>query len=140
MRKCKQFIELKAKIKKLKAELVDVTAEKDELQRELLSEMAIDNMTGMVIDGKVVYVARRVWLGGDTQAIIKALRGTDGAWIIKEGVNRTTLSAWGKEIVEEEALDNFELMSCEEIQKALPGNLGDTIEVTEKITLNVRNK
>ena len=140
MRKYKRFIELKNQIKKVKAELAEVTAEKDELQTELLSEMAVDNMTGMVIDGKVVYVSRRVWLGGDTPNIIKALRGTDGEWIIKEGVNRTTLSAWGKEQVEENSLDNFDLMSCEEIQKALPGNLGDTIDVTEKVTLNVRNK
>ena len=140
MRKYKQFIELKNKLKKLKAELAEVTVEKDELQAELLSEMTIDKMTGMVIDGKAVYVSRRVWLGGDTQEIIKALRGTDGEYLIKENVNRTSLSAWGKEQVEENALESIDLMSCEQIQKSLPGNLGDTIEVTEKITLNVRNK
>jgi len=140
LRKYKQFIELKNKIKKLKSELADVTSEKDELQAELLAEMALDNITGMVIDGKVVYTSRRVWLGGNTPDIVRALRGTSGEWMIKENVNRTSLSAWGREQVEEYALDSFDMMSCEEIQKALPGNLGDTILVTEKFTLNVKNK
>lgn len=136
MRKYKELISLKQQIANLETELKELKFRRDCLQEEILVDMAEKGIDNVTVNGFMLYPSRRVWVGGDTEKLAQALKGTDGEWIVKDSVNRNTLSAW----VKEQLGDEFSYMSTEEIEQALPEPLRGIASVTEKVTIGMRKK
>ena len=128
------FIELHDRKVSLKDKLDDVQKKINHLEKKLLVEFADEGMATAKIDGTTLWLDRKIWAsaGGDMDGAVAALKAAGEEDMVKESINRNTLSAW----VREQAPSKF--ASPEEVQAALPGPLKDAIKVTETNNIRVR--
>lgn len=133
MQKEAKMIQLKLKKKKLEIDLKDIEEEIRELTQSLKEEWEASSISKTTIGGYTVYISRRIWAGGDTQELITALKAAGEGDLVKEQVNRNTLTARVKEMAEVTPT-----MTVEDIHSALPESLKPVIEITEQITFGVK--
>ena len=127
-------LSLKLKIKRLESEVKEVKTLLKEEEIALLAEWSESGISRTTIDGKTLYITRRLWAGGDTDELVTVLRNAGLHDLVKPGVNRNTLTAYVKEVT-----DATRTMSPEEIHAKLPSELQEAIEVTEKVTFGLRS-
>jgi len=129
-----KYIKLNEKKLSLKDKLDAVMKDIAKLEAALLEEFAAEGMAKATVDGVTLWIDRKVWAsaGGDMDGAVAALKKAGEGDMVKESINRQTLSAW----VREQAPSK--LSSPEEIQAALPGGLKDAIKVTETNNVRVR--
>ena len=126
-------ISLKQKIRRLDGEVKKLKETLKEAEIELLAYWSENGISKTTIDGTTLYVSRKLWAGGDTDDLVYALKEEGLEDLIKPNVNRNTLTAYVKEIT-----GATPTMSTGEIHAALPPRLQAAIEITEKITFNMR--
>ena len=104
------------------------------LEEKLLAEFQDEGMNRASVGGRTLWLDHKIWAsaGGDMDGAVAALKAAGESDMVKESINRQTLSAW----VREQAPSK--LSSPEEIQAALPGGLAQAIKVTETNNIRVR--
>lgn len=134
MTKKRKYIALYKKKKQLEEKLEATKGDIAELEAELLIEFSEEGMTRVVVGEATLWLDHKIWAsaGGDMEGAVRVLKLEGNEDLVKETINRNTLSAW----VREQAPSK--LSSPEEIQAALPGGLSKAIKVTETNNIRVR--
>jgi hypothetical protein len=129
-----KFIELYNKKGVLIDKLDALKLKMAKIEEALLKEFADEGMSRAAIGTTTLWLDHKVWAsaGGDMDGAVSALREAGFNDLVKESINRNTLSAW----VREQAPSK--LSSPEEIQAALPAGVRDAIKVTETNNIRVR--
>ena len=129
-----KYINLAEQKKSLNDKLETVKGKMSQLEVKLLEEFAEEGMTRVAVGDTTLWLDHKIWAsaGGDMEGAVEALKDAGEMDLVKESINRNTLSAW----VREKAPSK--LSSPEEIQAALPGGLSKAIKVTETNNIRVR--
>ena len=129
-----KYIALNGMKKILNDKLDTVKLKMVNLEKKILEEFASEGMTRAAVDGVTLWLDHKIWAsaGGDMDGAVAALKDAGEDDLIKESINRNTLSAWVRERAPSK------LSSPEEIQAALPGELSKAIKVTETNNIRVR--
>jgi hypothetical protein len=123
----KRFIALEERRRQLETEIDAVKAEAAELEGTLLPQFEQSGLEKVTIDGRTVYVDRKLWAkakNGDKPAVCKALKRAHLGDFVEETFNTNSLSAYVRELDREE--------------KQLPPSLRDVLEVSEVFRLRTR--
>ncbi len=123
----KRFIALDDRRRQLETEIDKVKAEVAELEQLLLPAFERDGVERVSIDGKTVYLERKLWAkakDGDKAAVCKALKRTHLGDYVEETFNTNSLSAYVRELDRE--------------GRPLPPSLGEVLEVSEVFKLKTR--
>ena len=146
----REFVAMNTHVKALDEELTCAKASLEELKQGILDRFAEAGVGSVRIDGKTVYTHRQLWAGradavgpngrpildekgrpmkvGDEE-FIPAIRDAGLGHFVKETVNTQTLSAWARELDEDEGG-----------MPVLPPELVGKVSVTEKFDVRVRSK
>ena len=123
----KQFIALDERRRQLEAEIDTVKAEAAQLEQALLPEFERDGLERVSIDGKTVYLERKLWAkakDGDKAAVCKALKRAHLGDYVEETFNTNSLSAYVRELDRED--------------RELPPSLREVLEISEVFKLRTR--
>jgi hypothetical protein len=97
----KQFVALEERRRQLEAEVDTIKAEAAELEGRLLPQFEQSGMERVSIDGRTVYVERKLWAkakDGDKGALCKALKRCRLGDYVEETFNTNSLSAYVREL------------------------------------------
>jgi hypothetical protein len=97
----KQFIYLEKRRRQLEAEIDVIKGQSAELEASLLPQFEQAGMERVAIDGRTVYVERKLWArakGGDKQAVCKALKRARLGVYVQESYNANSVSAYIREL------------------------------------------
>jgi hypothetical protein len=128
-----KYAKLYKRKKDLTAEIDEVKDKMSKIEEKILEKFGEEGSTSVRLgSGETLWLDHKIWAsaGGDTDGLVSALKKARLGDMVKETVNRNTLSAY----VREQAPSKF--ASPEEITKALPRGLQKAVKVTE--TNNVR--
>lgn len=133
MNKYELYLNLSKQVKELKEKLDDVKGQMAEVEGALLDQFQEDGMNSVKIGGATLWLDHKIWAsaGGDTPGAVEALKRAGFHDMVTETINRNTLSKFVREHARP-------LETPEEIQKNLPGGLGEAIRVTETHNIRVR--
>lgn len=133
--KVAEYIAKKLEIKDLKSKTKKLEDETAEIEAELLPQFKESGMDRMTIQGRTVWLDRKVWAsaGGDMPRLVDAMKAAGLEDMVGETVNGNTLSSWVREF------DPEGTMSPEEIVGNLPPEVKDAITVSEVFKLQVRS-
>ena len=123
----KRFVALEERRRQLETEVDSIKAEAAELESRLLPQFEQSGTERIAIDGRTVYVERKLWAkakDGDKAAVCKALRRARLGDYVEETFNSNSLSAYVRELDREE--------------RPLPSSLRDVLEVSEVFKLRTR--
>ena len=123
----KRFVALEDRRKQLEAEVESIKAEASELEGLLLPQFEQSGMERVSIDGRTVYVERKLWAkakDGDKPAVCKALKRCRLGDYVEETFNSNSLSAYVRELDRE--------------GRHLPPSLVSVLEVSEVFKLRTR--
>ena len=123
----KRFVALEERRRQLETEVDSIKAEAAELESRLLPQFEQSGTERIAIDGRTVYVERKLWAkakDGDKAAVCKALRRARLGDYVEETFNTNSLSAYVRELDREE--------------RPLPSSLRDVLEVSEVFKLRTR--
>jgi len=123
----KRFVALEERRRKLEAEIDTVKAEAAELEELLLPQFEQSGMERVAIDGRTVYVERKLWAkakDGDKASVCKALKRCRLGDYVEETFNTNSLSAYVRELDRE--------------GRPLPPSLREVLEVSEVFKLRTR--
>jgi len=96
----KRFVALEERRKQLEAEVDTIKIEAAELEERLLPQFEQSGMERVAIDGRTVYVERKLWAKakeGNKPAVCKALRRCRLGDYVEETFNTNSLSAYVRE-------------------------------------------
>lgn len=129
-----RYINLDKKKRDLSDKLDEIKGQIRELEQTILAEFQAEGMSQAKIGERCLWLDHKIWAsaGGDMEGAVAALKAAGESDMVKESINRQTLSAW----VREQAPSK--LSSPEEIQAALPAGLAQAIKVTETNNIRVR--
>jgi hypothetical protein len=122
----KRFVALEERRRQLEAEIDTIKAEATELEERLLPQFEQSGMERVSIDGRTVYVERKLWAkakDGDKPAVCKALNCRLGDYV-EETFNTNSLSAYVRELDRE--------------GRTLPPSLAAVLDVSEVFKLRTR--
>jgi hypothetical protein len=123
----KRFVALEERRRQLEVEIDTIKAEAAELEERLLPQFEQSGMERVAIDGRTVYVERKLWAkakDGDKQALCKALKRARLSEFVQETFNPQSLSA----LVREWDRDG----------RPMPPSLREVLEVSEVFKLRTR--
>ena len=123
----KRFVALEERRRQLETEVDAIKAEASELESRLLPQFEQSGTERIAIDGRTVYVERKLWAkakDGDKPAVCKALKRAHLGDYVEETFNTNSLSAYVRELDREE--------------RPLPSSLRDVLEVSEVFKLRTR--
>jgi len=123
----KRFVALEERRRQLEAEVDTLKAEAAELEQRLLPQFEQEGFEKITVDGRTVYVERRLWAkakDGDKAAVCKALKRARLGDYVEETFNTNSLSAYVRELDRED--------------RALPPSLREVLEVSEVFKLRTR--
>ncbi len=123
----KRFVALEERRRQLETEVDTVKAESAELEQRLLPQFEQEGFEKISIDGRTVYVERKLWAkakDGDKAAVCKALKRARLGDYVEETFNTNSLSAYVRELDRED--------------RALPPSLREVLEVSEVFKLRTR--
>jgi len=123
----KRFVVLEERRRQLEAEIDSIKAEAADLEQRLLPQFEQSGMERVTIDGRTVYVERKLWASaknGDKQALCKALKRARLSEFVQETFNSQSLSA----LVREWDRDG----------RPMPPSLREVLEVSEVFKLRTR--
>jgi len=123
----KRFVALDERRHQLEAEVDTIKAEATELEGRLLPQFEQSGTERIAIDGRTVYVERKLWAkakDGDKAAVCKALKRAHLGDYVEETFNSNSLSAYVRELDREE--------------RPLPPSLREVLEVSEVFKLRTR--
>jgi len=123
----KRFVALEERRHQLEAEVDTIKAEAAELESRLLPQFEQSGTERIAIDGRTVYVERKLWAkakDGDKTAVCKALKRAHLGDYVEETFNSNSLSAYVRELDREE--------------RPLPPSLREVLEVSEVFKLRTR--
>lgn len=128
-----EYLKLHQEKKKLSAQLDEIKADISEMEEQLLSKFEEDGLTSVKLGPATLWLDHKIWAsaGGDTENAVRALEQAGVESLVQKTINRTTLSAWVREFA-------GPLDTPEQIQAALPHDLGKAIKVTETNNIRVR--
>ena len=112
----KRFIALEERRRQLETEIDVVKAEAAQLEQLLLPEFERNGLEKVSIDGRTVYLERKLWAkakDGDKAAVCKVLKRAHLGDFVEETFNTNSLSGYVRELDREE--------------KPLPPNLRDVL-------------
>jgi len=123
----KRFVALEERRRQLEAEVETLKTEAAELEQRLLPQFEQEGFEKITVDGRTVYVERRLWAkakDGDKAAVCKALKRARLGDYVEETFNTNSLSAYVRELDREE--------------RPLPPSLREVLEVSEVFKLKTR--
>ena len=123
----KRFVALEERRRQLEAEVETIRAEATELEQRLLPQFEQEGFEKISIDGRTVYVERKLWAkarDGNKAAVCKALKRARLGDYVEETFNTNSLSAYVRELDREE--------------RPLPPSLREVLEVSEVFKLRTR--
>jgi hypothetical protein len=123
----KRFVALDERRHQLEAEVDTIKAEATELEGRLLPQFEQSGTERIAIDGRTVYVERKLWAkakGGNKAAVCKALKRAHLGDYVEQTFNSNSLSAYVRELDREE--------------RPLPPSLREVLEVSEVFKLRTR--
>ncbi len=123
----KRFVALEERRRALEAEIDTLKAEAAELEQRLLAQFEQSGMERVAIDGRTVYVERKLWAkakDGDKAAVCKALKRCRLGDYVEETFNTNSLSAYVRELDRE--------------GRPLPPTLAAVLDVSEVFKLRTR--
>jgi hypothetical protein len=123
----KRFVALDERRHELEAEIDTIKAEAAELEQRLLPEFERSGMERVSIDGRTVYIERKLWAkakAGDRAAVCKALKRCRLGDYVEETFNTNSLSAYVRELDREE--------------RQMPPTLAAVLDVSEVFKLRTR--
>ena len=123
----KRFVALEERRKQLEAEVDSIKAEAAELEGLLLPQFEQSGMERVSIDGRTVYVERKLWAkakDGDKPSVCKALKRCRLGDYVEETFNTNSLSAYVRELDRE--------------GRQMPPSLVAVLEVSEVFKLRTR--
>ena len=123
----KRFVALEERRRQLEAEVDTIKAEATELEQRLLPQFEQEGFEKISIDGRTVYVERKLWAkarDGNKAAVCKALKRARLGDYVEETFNTNSLSAYVRELDREE--------------RRLPPSLREVLEVSEVFKLRTR--
>ena len=134
MTNSQRYVKMHEEKVSLKDKLDTLTKNMGKLEEKLLEEFGEGGLTRVALGPVTLWLDHKIWAsaGGDMDGAVAALKAAGETDMVKESINRNTLSAW----VREQAPSK--LSSPEEIQAALPGDLSKAIKVTETNNIRVR--
>jgi DNA gyrase/topoisomerase IV subunit A len=107
-KEAKEYAELVSEIDDLNALLGEKKRRRDELQESLLEWFTDpDSPDRVTIAGRTLFPRRQVWVNAKTQDALAALKEHGLVDMVKESVNSQTLSAWYRELEEEDAVPDW---------------------------------
>lgn len=124
----KHFIQLEQRRRQLEAEIGTIKAQSAELEASLLPQFEQAGMERVSIDGRTVYIERKLWAKpkeGDKQAVCKALKRARLGDYVQESYNSNSLSAYIRELDRE--------------GRSLSPGLAKVLEVSEVFKLRTRS-
>jgi len=123
----KRFVALEERRKQLEAEVDSIKAEAAELEGLLLPQFEQSGMERVAIDGRTVYVERKLWAkakDGDKPSVCKALKRCRLGDYVEETFNTNSLSAYVRELDRE--------------GRQMPPSLVAVLDVSEVFKLRTR--
>ena len=123
----KRFVALEERRRALEAEVDTIKAEASELEGRLLPQFEQSGLERVSIDGRTVYVERKLWAkpkDGDKPAVCKALKRARLGDYVEETFNTNSLSAYVRELDRE--------------GRAMPPSLAGVLDVSEIFKLRTR--
>lgn len=123
----KRFVSLEERRRQLEAEIDTIKAEAAELEGVLLPQFEQGGFEKVSIDGRTVYVERKLWAkakDGDKTAVCQALKRARLGDYVEETFNTNSLSAYVRELDRE--------------GRPLPPSLREVLEVSEIFKLRTR--
>ena len=123
----KRFVALEERRRQFEAEIDTIKAESAELEVRLLPQFEQSGTERIAIDGRTVYVERKLWAkakDGDKGAVCKALKRARLGDYVEETFNTNSLSAYVRELDRED--------------KPLPPSLATVLDVSEVFKLRTR--
>jgi len=123
----KRFVALEERRRQLETEIDTVKAEAAELEQRLLPEFERGGLEKISIDGRTVYLERKLWAkakDGDKAVVCKALKRAHLGDFVEETFNTNSLSAYVRELDREE--------------RPLPPTLHGVLEISEVFKLRTR--
>jgi hypothetical protein len=123
----KRFVALEERRRQLETEIDSIKAEAAELEERLLPQFEQTGMERVSIDGRTVYVERKLWAkakDGDKPAVCKALKRCHLGDYVEETFNTNSLSAYVRELDRE--------------GRSLPPSLAAVLDVSEVFKLRTR--
>ena len=125
----KRFVALEERRRQLEAEIDTIKAEVAELEQRLLPQFEQGGLQRVSIDGRTVYVERRIWAkarDGNKSAVCRALKRCHLGDYVEETFNTNSLSAYVREL--------------ERDGRPMPPSLAKVLEVSEVFRLRTRSK
>lgn len=123
----KRFVALEERRRQLETEVDSIKAEAAELEGLLLPQFEQSGMERVAIDGRTVYVERKLWAkakDGDKPSVCKALKRCRLGDYVEETFNTNSLSAYVRELDRE--------------GRQMPPSLIAVLEVSEVFKLRTR--
>lgn len=123
----KRFVALEERRRQLEAEVDTIKADAAELEQLLLPQFEQEGFEKISIDGRTVYVERKLWAkakDGNKAAVCKALKRARLGDYVEETFNTNSLSAYVRDLDREE--------------RPLPPSLREVLEVSEVFKLRTR--
>jgi hypothetical protein len=123
----KRFVALEERRRQLEAEVDTIKTETAELEQRLLPQFELEGFEKISIDGRTVYVERKLWAKAkdvNKAAVCKALKRARLGDYVEETFNTNSLSAYVRELDRED--------------RPLPLGLRDVLEVSEVFKLRTR--
>lgn len=123
----KRFVALEERRRQLETEVDSIKAEAAELEGRLLPQFEQSGMERVAIDGRTVYVERKLWAkakDGDKPSVCKALKRCRLGDYVEETYNTNSLSAYVRELDRE--------------GRQMPPSLVAVLEVSEVFKLRTR--
>jgi hypothetical protein len=123
----KRFVALEERRRQLEAEVDTIKAEAAELEQLLLPQFEQEGFEKVSIDGRTVYVERKLWAkakDGNKAAVCKALKRARLGDYVEETFNTNSLSAYVRDLDRED--------------RPLPPSLREVLEVSEVFKLRTR--
>jgi hypothetical protein len=123
----KRFVALEKRRRQLEIEIDNIKSEAAELELRLLPQFELSGMERISIDGRTVYVERKLWAkakNDDKPAVCKALKHCRLGDYVEETFNVNSLSAYIRELDRE--------------GQAVPDVLASVLDVNEIFKLRTR--
>lgn len=138
--KVRAFAALSEEKSLLEARLNEVREDLKALNADLCEQFALAGVDSMKVDGRIVFLRRQLWASvqappgadpGAKEAAYQVLKDHQLGWMVKEGVNSQTLSAWVRELEEESG-------GYEEMIANMPADLREVLKISEVYQVSSR--
>jgi hypothetical protein len=138
----KEFVALEKEKADLKLREKTINTRLDELSELITKQFVEDGIQSTNIDGRTVYMHRDLYaspIGGDKEAVARALKESDLSQYVREDYNANSLKAYVREMVrgaEERA--RVEGTILEDLSSAIPPGLAATLKLSTVYSVSSR--